>query len=308
MNNQITKIPFAGGFLEAVQKDGKIYISIKRACEHLGLQTQRQIQKLSDAKWATTYEMYVVADDGKERKMIMLEARCVPTWMVTISENKIAPEHRETLVRYQCDVVDVLANHYAPNTARAPSQFNEQAMTRSQTSVALAPIRDDIDLLFDAKDEHGQYIQSLGSDLDLVVNTMNNISTDVFLAQEGVKYLEQKVKALESRPASVNLYRVTDDRQARVHFSRELEAAIRRKGFKDIIPDPGKTIVTTMLLNANTFLKTEIRAKRERWSKSKCLEAADLIESYLGIDMSPFRLLVKDGALPDPHDKTDLSL
>ena len=102
-------IPFAGGELEALRGGASGYLSIKSACETLGIDPQAQQRRLERSPWASTAMMAVVAADGKHRDMFCLRIEKVGMWLATIETSRIAdPAARAKIELWQCEASDVL--------------------------------------------------------------------------------------------------------------------------------------------------------------------------------------------------------
>ncbi|WP_421083129.1 phage antirepressor N-terminal domain-containing protein [Rothia nasimurium] len=88
------------------------FIALKPMCDALGIDSWSQIEKLKARSWATTRKIPVVAADGKTREMTALHKDAVPMWLATLSENKVKPEARPTLIAYQREATQALNNYF----------------------------------------------------------------------------------------------------------------------------------------------------------------------------------------------------
>jgi hypothetical protein len=112
MSGELLTIDFYGDTLEACQRDGKVWVSLRRLCENLGVELESQRRKLNAKSWATTGEITAVAEDGKQRAVTAIDLETIPLWLATIDERKVAPDVRPKLVRYQREAARVLADHF----------------------------------------------------------------------------------------------------------------------------------------------------------------------------------------------------
>lgn len=87
-------------------------MSVRRVCEALDIDLNRQIQKLRGKKWATVDTVSTVAEDGKIREQVVIPLKSLPMWMATIEPRRVHPDVRAKLERYQQQVHDVLAAHF----------------------------------------------------------------------------------------------------------------------------------------------------------------------------------------------------
>lgn len=112
----LVSIPFYGDTILAMQDpDGKIWVSLKRLCEALGIDYAAQYTKLRSAnyrRWATVVIIPTVAADGKPRDTVMIDTRTLWGWLFTISPSKIAFELREKLDTYKAEVLDTLEEKF----------------------------------------------------------------------------------------------------------------------------------------------------------------------------------------------------
>ena len=113
MTHQLVPVSFYGDTLEAAQDDsGKVWVSIRRGCENLGLATEVQLRKLKSKPWATVTEMVTVAEDGKQRALTVIDLDSLPGWLFSIDARKAKEHVREKLIRYQKEAAKVLADHF----------------------------------------------------------------------------------------------------------------------------------------------------------------------------------------------------
>lgn len=117
MNTQIIPVPFYEDVLVLVGKDNEPVVAMKPIVENMGLDWKGQHVKLT-AKYASTMEIIsIVAEDGKNREMTCLPLRKLPAWLYSINPNKVKPELRDKITRYQNECDDVLWNYWTQGTA-----------------------------------------------------------------------------------------------------------------------------------------------------------------------------------------------
>jgi phage antirepressor YoqD-like protein len=115
MENHIVNVEFHGGHIEAVQRGEYVWVSVRRACEHLGIDVEGQRQKLANPErtpWSTACVIKAVAEDGKIREQFMLHLDSVPMWLATIDAGRVRPEAKELLIAYQKEAARVLRDHF----------------------------------------------------------------------------------------------------------------------------------------------------------------------------------------------------
>lgn len=141
MKNEIVKVGFHGGEIEAVKKGKDIWVSVRRACESLGIDVEGQRQKLSNeqrAPWAVTCMIKATGSDGKNYNQFMLHVDALAMWLATIDIGRVAEDVRPLLIAYQKEAAQVLRDHFfkqgietlAEKEARL--QAKEDRLTRAQ--------------------------------------------------------------------------------------------------------------------------------------------------------------------------------
>lgn len=107
-------VTFAGAELECVydEQEQRVWVSLRRACEALGIAYNAQRTKLEDTHWATVSIIDTVAEDGKNRGLSCIDLDTLGMWLATIQVNRVAPEARDTVMRYQKECVKVLREHF----------------------------------------------------------------------------------------------------------------------------------------------------------------------------------------------------
>ena len=113
MQNEIVKVGFEGGEVEALQDaDGKIWIGVKRVCEELGIDSWRQSEKLKKKNWAVTNIILATGPDSKRYQTLMILLRSFPMWLATIDANRVKKEVRPKLEAFQDKATDALEKFF----------------------------------------------------------------------------------------------------------------------------------------------------------------------------------------------------
>lgn len=116
----VQRIPFYGGEVLVVGKDGKPHIVLKPAVEHIGVDYSRQLQKLKGKSWATMGTTPTVGADGRIRQMVTVDVRSFLMLLATIDERKVNPQARPVLVAYQGEIADVIEAYWTKGGATNP--------------------------------------------------------------------------------------------------------------------------------------------------------------------------------------------
>lgn len=118
--SDLVHIPFHGGEVLAVAKDGRPHIVLKPAVEHIGLDYSGQLQKLRRKSWAVVGETPTTGADGKTYLMVVVDLRTFLMLLATIDENRVSTEARDVLVAYQNEVSDVIEKYFTQGYAFNP--------------------------------------------------------------------------------------------------------------------------------------------------------------------------------------------
>jgi len=138
MQNQLIPVPFYEDIVVLVGHDNQPFVAMRSVVESMGLAWQVQHRKLVEKYASTVTEMVTVAEDGKPREMVCLPLRKLPAWLYSISPNKVKPELRDKIIRYQEECDDALWDYWTKGSAsRACSPNVTQQIALSRHRIAL---------------------------------------------------------------------------------------------------------------------------------------------------------------------------
>ncbi len=113
---QTSYIQFHDNVLTVVtDQAGQQFVAVRPICDALGIQHQRQNEKLGSDPRFNRIHMATVGPDGRIREMSCIPLSQVNGWLYTINVNKVLPQAREKLLTYQRECQDVLFRHFMPN-------------------------------------------------------------------------------------------------------------------------------------------------------------------------------------------------
>lgn len=138
VSTQLMPVPFYEDIVVLVEQGNEPYVAMKPIAESLGVSWQGQHAKLGERFASTIKEILIVAEDGKPRGMTCLHLRKLPAWLYSIGPNKVKPELRDKIIRYQEECDDALWNYWAEGrTARisAPSVSQHIALSRHRLTL-----------------------------------------------------------------------------------------------------------------------------------------------------------------------------
>lgn len=120
MQTQIIPVPFYEDTLVMIGKDNEPMVAMKPIVESMGLDWKGQQVKLIE-KFSSVREIISsTGGDGKTYDMICLPLRKLPAWLYSINPNKVLPELRDKITRYQDECDDALWNYWTQGTATRP--------------------------------------------------------------------------------------------------------------------------------------------------------------------------------------------
>ncbi|HBT5550286.1 TPA: hypothetical protein MJD39_24465 [Klebsiella pneumoniae] len=127
-------VPFYGSELYVVNHNGEPYTPMKPIVEGMGMDWASQFTKLKQ-RFAKGIVEITIPSVGGMQTMLCLALRKLAAWLNTISPNKVRPEIRERVIRYQEECDDVLYDYWTKGQA-----VNPRKMKRS-TAKQLTPLR-----------------------------------------------------------------------------------------------------------------------------------------------------------------------
>ncbi len=120
MNAKAKIVKFNNQQLPIYFQDGQPYVAMKPICENIGLdwEAQRQRIKRNHVLNLTACMIKAVTQDGKAREVLALPIGCLNGWLLGVDANKVKPEIKDTLIKYQLECYDVLYKHFMPKPVK----------------------------------------------------------------------------------------------------------------------------------------------------------------------------------------------
>lgn len=124
---------FHGDELDVLHKDGRVWVSVRRVCEALGMASNNQVEKLKNKPWAVSMMIISTGRDGKSYSTFCVDLDCLPMWLATLDTNRIPASKRPRIELYQVQCANVLRDHFfgQPASAKASEQATEITIRRS---------------------------------------------------------------------------------------------------------------------------------------------------------------------------------
>lgn len=130
-------VPFHGNNLYVVNFNGEPYVPMKPIVEGMGLAWGAQFAKLKQRFNSSVSEIEIVAEDGKLRNMVCIALRKLSGWLHTISPNKVKPEIRDKVIKYQEECDDVLYEYWTTGEVKAKHKSTVQERNPLKNAVNL---------------------------------------------------------------------------------------------------------------------------------------------------------------------------
>lgn len=133
-NNFTIAVPFHGTSLFVINHNGEPYTPMKPIVEGMGMDWASQFTKLKN-RFGKGIAEITIPSKGGEQTMICLALRKLAGWLNTISPNKVKPEIRANVIRYQEECDDVLYEYWTKG------EVTKKTKTRQSTATQLTPLR-----------------------------------------------------------------------------------------------------------------------------------------------------------------------
>ncbi len=129
-------VPFHGNNLYVVNFNGEPYVPMKPIVEGMGLTWQSQFEKLKQ-RFSKGITEIVIPSKGGEQSMLCLALRKLAGWLHTISPNKIKPEIRDKVIKYQEECDDVLYEYWTTGEVKKKHKSTVQERNPLKNAVNL---------------------------------------------------------------------------------------------------------------------------------------------------------------------------
>ena len=100
-----------------IDHDGEPYVAMKPVVEGMGLDWKSQYTKLKQRFSKGMVEITIPSKGGPQNTLCM-KLRKLPAWLYTIQPNKVKPDLRNTIIRYQEECDEVLWQYWTKGVAR----------------------------------------------------------------------------------------------------------------------------------------------------------------------------------------------
>lgn len=144
----VEQIEFHGVTIEALPPngDGKVWISVRRVCEALGIDNKTQQEKLATKEWACVGLIPTqLPGDVQTRLVFCIDLDSLPMWLATIESSRVKPAVRPLLLRFQRECARILRDHFfgVRTAAKAPAPPVTGCTTQPATATTRSARRPD---------------------------------------------------------------------------------------------------------------------------------------------------------------------
>ncbi|MDM3563065.1 phage antirepressor N-terminal domain-containing protein [Proteus vulgaris] len=129
-------VPFHGNNLYVVNFNGEPYVPMRPIVEGMGLAWQSQLEKIKK-RFSKGVTEIVIPSKGGEQSMICLALRKLAGWLHTISPNKVKPEIRDKVIKYQEECDDVLYEYWTTGEVKKKHKSTVQERNPLKNAVNL---------------------------------------------------------------------------------------------------------------------------------------------------------------------------
>lgn len=129
-------VPFHGNNLYVINFNGEPYVPMKPIVEGMGLDWMGQYRKLTQ-RFSKGIEEMSIPTKGGEQSMLCLALRKLAGWLHTISPNKVKPEIRDKVIKYQEECDDVLYEYWTTGEVKKKHKSTVQERNPLKNAVNL---------------------------------------------------------------------------------------------------------------------------------------------------------------------------
>lgn len=129
-------VPFHGANLCIVNRDGNPYVPMKPIIEDMGLDWSSQFTKLKK-RFSKGIVEITIPSKGGEQSMICLAMHKLTGWLYSIMPNKVKPEIRDKVIKYQEECDDVLYEYWTTGEVKKKHKSTVQERNPLKNAVNL---------------------------------------------------------------------------------------------------------------------------------------------------------------------------
>lgn len=227
--NSLTQIavPFHNTELFLIEHNGQPYTPLRQIVQGMGLDWASQFTKIKQ-KFATCVveiTMQILGDD-QSRSHTCIPVRKLPAWLYSVNPNKVKPELRDTVIKYQEECDDVLWDYWTKGKAINPRKSTPKDRENLRHAVSNLVSRVKINF----SDAYNMVLQRFDK------NHINEIPLDQL--DEAVEYVHGLIltfdKVQQHSPVDVNAIQNCHGvlQYRLIEYHEQLEKEVKRLGGK----------------------------------------------------------------------------
>lgn len=228
-SNSLTQIavPFHNTELFLIEHNGQPYTPLRQIVQGMGLDWASQFTKIKQ-KFATCVveiTMQILGDD-QSRSHTCIPVRKLPAWLYSVNPNKVKPELRDTVIKYQEECDDVLWDYWTKGKAVNPRKSTPKDRENLRHAVSNLVSRVKINF----SDAYNMVLQRFDK------NHINEIPLDQL--DEAVEYVHGLIltfdKVQQHSPVDVNAIQNCHGvlQYRLIEYHEQLEKEVKRLGGK----------------------------------------------------------------------------
>ena len=137
MNTKSRIVKFNNQQVPVFMQGDKPYVLMKPICENIGLDWNSQKKRINrNAVLSKGKVMMTSPSNGGDQEYIALPLGMLNGWLMGVDANKVKPEIKDTLIKYQLECYDVLYQHFMPKP-RKPIDLSVYVSKESYEAQAL---------------------------------------------------------------------------------------------------------------------------------------------------------------------------
>jgi P22_AR N-terminal domain len=117
-------INFHGDEIEAIERDGELWVAIPKLCQNLGIDISTQREKIFSEPTRFGGRVIPCPSPGGLQETLCIPVERVAAWLFSINANRVREDLRPKLILYQNECADVLHTYWS---GHGQNQFSEIA-------------------------------------------------------------------------------------------------------------------------------------------------------------------------------------
>lgn len=119
MNTKSKVVKFNNQQVPVFMQEDKPYVLMKPICENIGLDWRSQLKRIKrNHVLSQGVVVMTTPSTGGEQDYVALPLGYLNGWLMGVDANKVKPEIKDTLIKYQLECYDVLYKHFLPKPVK----------------------------------------------------------------------------------------------------------------------------------------------------------------------------------------------